>query len=154
MLAEAHIADITHVIQLAVAPVFLLTAVGTLIAVLTNRLGRAIDRSRVLEDRLGTLGAAAAEAARSELGILARRIRLVYLAISLAVICALFVCLLIAGAFIGTFIAVDLSRLVGGMFVLAMVALIGSLTVFLREIFLAVTTAWQAIPPAEAKSRR
>ena len=41
--------DITHVIQLAVAPVFLLTGVGTLLAVLTNRLARAVDRSRVVE---------------------------------------------------------------------------------------------------------
>ena len=31
---ESHITDITRVIQLAVAPVFLLTAIGTLIAVL------------------------------------------------------------------------------------------------------------------------
>jgi hypothetical protein len=37
---------ITHAIQLAVAPVFLLSAVATLLGVLTGRLGRAVDRRR------------------------------------------------------------------------------------------------------------
>jgi hypothetical protein len=140
------IADIARVIQLAVAPVFLLTAVGTLIMVLTSRLGRAVDRSRVLEDRLPSLAAAESNAARTELGLLVRRIRLVYLAISLAVLSALFVCLLIAAAFAGAFVATDLTRLVAVLFVLAIVALTGSLVVFLREIFLAVTSARLAIP--------
>jgi hypothetical protein len=144
--SEPHIAEITRVIELAVAPVFLLTAVGTLVMVLTNRLGRAVDRSRVLEDRLPSLGVADSTAARTELRLLARRIRLVYLAISLAVLSALFVCLLIAGAFAGAFVAVDLTRLVAALFVLAIVALTGSLVVFLREIFLAVTSARLAIP--------
>ena len=49
---ETHISDITQVIQLAVAPVFLLTAIGTLITALNNRLGRVIDRRRVLQERL------------------------------------------------------------------------------------------------------
>jgi len=46
MAVEAHISEITRVIQLAVAPVFLLTAVGTIIAALNVRLGRAVDRRR------------------------------------------------------------------------------------------------------------
>jgi len=114
--------------------------------VLTNRLGRAVDRSRVLEDQLPSLQATEAGAARAELRLLARRIRLVYLAISLAVLSALFVCLLIAGAFAGALVATDLTRLVAALFVLAILALIGSLVVFLREIFLAVTSARLAIP--------
>ncbi|OLC66065.1 MAG: hypothetical protein AUH79_06610 [Betaproteobacteria bacterium 13_1_40CM_4_64_4] len=52
---ETHITDITHVIQLAVAPVFLLTAIGTLITALNNRLGRVIDRRRVLQGALLTV---------------------------------------------------------------------------------------------------
>jgi len=143
---EPHIAGITQVIQLAIAPVFLLTAIGTLIIVLTNRLGRAVDRSRVLEDRLPSVQATEAGAVRAELHLLARRIRLVYLAISLAVLSALFVCLLIAGAFAGAFVVTDLTRLVAVLFVLAILALTGSLVVFLREIFLAVTSARLAIP--------
>jgi len=49
---ESHLTDITRVIQLAIAPVFLLTAIGTLIAVLNVRLGRNVDRRRVLEEDL------------------------------------------------------------------------------------------------------
>ena len=145
MIPEPHIADISRVIQLAVAPVFLLTAVATLISVLINRLGRSVDRRRILEDRFGALAPADADTARAEFELLARRIRLVYAAISLAVLCALFVCLLIAGAFIAAVVAMDLSRFVAVMFVLAMIALIGSLLVFLREIVLAVRTPRRAI---------
>jgi len=137
---ESHVPDILHVIQLVVAPVFLLTAVGTLINALNARLGRAVDRRRVLEDRLRAMPAEEAGAARAELAQVGKRIQLVYLSIFTAVICALFICLLIAGAFLGAFIATDLSRSIAILFVLAMVALIASLLLFLREIFLAVST--------------
>ena len=52
---EIQVGDIGHIIQLSVAPVFLLTGVGTNLMVLTNRLGRITDRSRVLEDKLRTV---------------------------------------------------------------------------------------------------
>ena len=142
---EPHVSDITHVIQLAVAPVFLLTAVGTMLAVLTNRLSRVVDRSRVVEDQLTALDGESLALARQELQVLARRIRLIYAAIALAVVCAIFVCLLIAAAFLGAFVSADLSRLLGALFVLAMMALVAALAVFLREIFLAVTSASRAI---------
>jgi len=131
--------DITHVIQLAVAPVFLLTGVGTLLVVLTNRLARAVDRSRVVEKLL--LESTGEAAAHEELKLLARRTQLIYAAITLAVFCALFICLLIAVAFLDAFVAANFSGVVGILFVLAMLALIGCLVVFLREIFLAVTSA-------------
>ena len=138
---ETHVIDIARVIQLAVAPVFLLTAIGTILSALINRLGRIVDRRRVLEDRLRT--PPAEEGARvkedvEELNLLAQRIRLIYHAIMLAVLCALFVCLLVAGAFLGVFITADLAKVVGTLFILAMFALVGSLGMFLREIFLAV----------------
>ena len=63
------------------------------------------------------------------------------LAIVLAVACALFICLLIAVAFVDAFLAANLAKLIAALFVLAMLALIGSLGVFLREIFLAVNSA-------------
>jgi hypothetical protein len=132
--------DIAHVIQLAIAPVFLLTAVGTVLAVLTNRLGRAVDRRRVLVAALPNLDQAIALIAGDELEFEHRRIRLVYVAITLAVMCALLICLLISLAFIDAFVTMDLGKLIAALFVLAMLALTGSLTVFLREIFLAVNS--------------
>lgn len=139
MALETHISDITHVIQLAVAPVFLLTAVGTIITALTNRLGRAVDRRRVIEERLPGMAAEIAEVARDELDSLARRIRAIYIATSLAVTCGLFVCLSIAIAFFGAFLSVDLAWALAVLFVLAMFAMIGALLEMLREIFLAIT---------------
>lgn len=137
--------DIAHVIQLAIAPVFLLTAVGTLLNVLASRLGRTVDRRRVLVAALPQLDAALAADARAELAFNDRRTRLIYVSISLAVMCALLICLLIAIAFLDALISADLSQLVAILFMLAMVALIGSLSIFLREIFLGVTTARVAI---------
>jgi hypothetical protein len=133
--------DVTRLIQLAVAPVFLLTAVGTMIGVLSNRLGRAVDRSRALEERLRQLAPEGQKAAREELNILARRVRLVYASITLAVICALFVGLLIAVAFADAFVTIDLSKFIGLLFIGAMLAFILALMVFLREIYLAVARA-------------
>lgn len=132
--------DIGHVIQLAIAPVFLLTAVGTLLNVLVNRLGRSVDRRRVLTGALPDLQGTLAETARGELAFVARRVKLIYSAILLAVTCALLICLLIAMAFLDALLTADLAQLVAILFVLAMLALIGSLSLFLREIYLGVNT--------------
>ena len=132
--------DIAHVIQLAIAPVFLLTAVGTLLNVLVNRLGRSVDRRRTLVATLPKLDAALAANAQGELEYVHRRVRLIYTAILLAVDAALLICLLIAIAFLDALITADLSQLVAILFVLAMLALIGSLALFLREIYLGVNT--------------
>jgi hypothetical protein len=137
---EPHVPEIAGVIQLAVAPVFMLTAVGTIIAALNIRLGRAVDRRRDLEARLGRMNAEEATPARDELAVIARRIHYAYLAIVFAVVSALFTCLLIAGAFLGAFVRTDLSTALGGLFVLAVLALVACLLLFLREIFLAVST--------------
>ena len=137
---DPHVPEIFTVIQLAVAPVFLLTAIGTVLAALNIRLGRAVDRRRDLESKLAMMAAEEQPSAREELAVIARRIRFVYFAITAAVTSGLFVCLLIAGAFIGAFVQVRLSYTIGAMFVFAMLALIACLLLFLREIFLAVST--------------
>lgn len=140
---ESHITDITRAIQLAVAPVFLLTAIGTLIAVLNVRLGRNVDRRRVLEEDLrGTADNKQTDEQRArqpELRLLTRRIRLIYFAMLSAGLGALLVCLVVAGAFVGALVAVDISREIAVLFILAMFAVIGCLAMFLREVFLAVT---------------
>ena len=140
MALDPHLPEIAGVIQLAIAPVFMLTARGTVINALNLRLGRAVDRRRELEERLAAMSQAELPSAQDELATIARRIRFVYLAIVFAVISALFTALLIAGAFVGAFVRTDLSFTIAGMFVCAMVALIVCLLLFLREIFLAVST--------------
>jgi hypothetical protein len=135
-----HLPEIAGVIQLAVAPVFLLTAIGTVIGALSIRLGRAVDRRRELEAKLPSMPSAELPSTREELEVIARRIRFVYFAILSAVVSALFVCLLIVFAFLGALVRTDLSYTIGAMFVLAMLALTVCLLLFLREIFLAVST--------------
>ena len=136
-----HVTDITHIIQMAVAPVFLLTAIGTILSALNNRLGRIVDRRRVIEERLHKAlveNRPSEQADVDELDLLARRISLIYHAIVLAVVCGLFICMLVASVFLGVFVSVDIARLIGTLFILAMFALIGSLWMLLREVFLAV----------------
>src|SRR6266516_2092598 len=137
---SSALGDIAHVIQLAIAPVFLLTAIGTLLNVLINRIGRSVDRLSRLVSELPKMDAQLASSAQGELAFVTRRVRLIYPAILLAVVAALLICLLIAIAFLDALITADLSQLVAILFVLAMVALIGSLTLFLREIYLGVNT--------------
>ncbi|HET9598790.1 MAG TPA: DUF2721 domain-containing protein [Anaeromyxobacteraceae bacterium] len=136
-MAADPVVDVAHVIQLAIAPVFLLTAVGTLLSVLSTRLARVVDRARVLRDRLATRTGAERERVTSELRLLKRRRRRVNLAITCGVSAALFVCLLIVVAFAGAFLHASVSKVLATLFVLAMLALVGALSTFLSEIFLA-----------------
>jgi hypothetical protein len=134
----SQLSDIAHVIQLAVAPVFLLTAIGTVLSALNIRLGRIIDRRRLLEARLQTPDEASNDAIVTELRMLGKRIRLIYHSIMFAVASGILVCLVVATGFVGVFVAIDLSDAVGVMFMLSMLCLIGCLVTLLREIFLAV----------------
>jgi hypothetical protein len=133
----SSITTVSHVIQLAVAPVFLLSGVGAILAVLINRLGRIIDRYRVLEN--GNTNAVVGEKTVSqlEMAILARRARLIHWAISLCTVGALFICIVIATLFIGSMLHVGVSQAIALMFIGAMLALIAGLLSFLREITLA-----------------
>ena len=137
---ESHVFDITRVISLAIAPVFLLSAVGTIINALTSRLSRAVDRRRVIEEKLesGHLEDAQREARRGELRVLARRITLVLWAIGAAVFSALLICILIGTAFLGAFTSLDLSRTVAIVFLASVIALTLCFVLFMREVFLAV----------------
>lgn len=134
---DSSVFDITRAIQLAVAPVFLLTAIGTLINALMGRLGRAVDRRRKLEDLLRAFEGETRESMDRELAVLAERIKLVLWAMASAVLSALLVCVLIGTAFLGAFVALDLSRPVAVLFVMAIGALTLCLLAFLREVFLA-----------------
>jgi MFS family permease len=146
MSAETHLTDITHTIQLAVAPVFLLSAIGTILAVLSNRLARIVDRARLLEGRPMEEPELRARAVE-ELKLLSARARLVHIALTTGTVAALLVCLLIAVAFIGDLFHMDLGVLMAVLFVLGMAAIVVTLVSFLREIFLAIRTLTFGLPP-------
>ncbi len=135
---EPHLTLIARSIQLSVAPVFLLTAIGTMLAVLTSRLNRIVDRSRVLEAQIASVSAKKQVEIRTELSTLSRRSKLINVAITLGTICALLICSMIAAMFIGVFLSLNLTDVVALLFVAAMFAFIGALISFLSEIFIAV----------------
>ena len=129
-----QISDIGHVIQLAIAPVFLLTGVATKLSVLTARLARIIDRSRILEDRLRL---ADDPIYTEEVEILYRRSHLINYAITLSTVTGFLICLVIAMLFAGDTANIPLDKYIAVFFVLAMLSLIGSFMCLLREIFIA-----------------
>ncbi|MDR2220607.1 MAG: DUF2721 domain-containing protein [Methylobacillus sp.] len=125
---------VTYAIQQAVAPVFLLTGMSSLLVVLTNRLGRITDRTRVLEKMEEADGVSY----EKERKLMARRARLVHWAISLCAFAALLICLVTAALFIGVELGWDPSGVIVLLFVVAMLAMIGGLLCFLHEIGLAM----------------
>lgn len=134
---ETHITDITHAIQLAVAPVFLLTAIATLINVLNMRLSRSIDRRRQLEQLIrDATDANSINKLNEERLLHVHRLRVIYLGILTAVLSALMICLVIVGAFVGALLTIEVSRMLAICFILAMICMVASLLLFLREVFL------------------
>ena len=126
-----------HVIQLAVAPVFLLTAVGTMLSVMTNRLARIIDRARYHEAKLESATPEAEAKLHANLGVLSRRADLIGHSIFLCTGTALLVCTVIALLFLGDYLRYDVSLPIAILFILAMLLLVLGLISFLREIFIA-----------------
>ena len=126
---------IAQVIQLAVAPVFLLAGIGGLLGVLSTRLGRIIDRARIIERRIPeTQVEAQRQLLRGEATALWRRIDLINWAIRLCVSGALTVCLVIVTLFIGDFVAFNLATAIAVLFVIAMALIISGLLFLLREV--------------------
>jgi hypothetical protein len=137
MQTESQVVALGHVIQLAVAPVFLLTGVSGLLGVLTNRLARIIDRARQLEERVTRVGEGEQDRIHQELRLLSQRARLINTAVSLCTLCALLICAVIVALFVGAFLVTDVSLVIGVVFTAAMLALFSGLVSFLREIYVA-----------------
>jgi Protein of unknown function (DUF2721) len=134
------IAGVGEVIRLAVAPVFLLSGVGIMLTLFTNRLARAIDRARELERHVLTSEAERAQELHNSLANLARRGRLLSIAIALGTICALLVSIVIVVLFLGESFNMRINLVVDALFIAAMLSFIGAILCFLREVFIATTT--------------
>ena len=136
----SNIGSVAHVIQLAVAPVFLLTAIGTLLSVMTNRLSRIIDRARLLEARLESAPAESVAGIHAQLATLSRRATLINRAITLSTTTALLVCTVIAILFLGDFLHFNITLAVAFLFITAMLLVVLALLSFLREIYIATVS--------------
>lgn len=135
-----QVTDMAHVIQLAVAPVFLIVGLGTILSVLMVRLARIVDRARQLEDRFHLVDHKHHSAMDYEIRILCRRARLANWSISLCTLCALLICMIIVVLFVGTFLGLDIAIPVAVLFIASMVALIVALVLFLKEIYLGTSS--------------
>ena len=137
----AQSVDIAHLIQVALTPIFLISAIGATLNVLTNRLARIVDRARSMEDQL--LRPDDVQDSRDlhgQLKILARRSRCINAAITLITLSALFIALVVVMLFVNAFLRWELSAFIACMFILSMLTLAAALMAFLIEVRIATTT--------------
>lgn len=147
MQSLSQVTSLAQVIQLAVAPVFLLAGVGATLNVLAARIGRIIDRARIIEERLAHATTETDRELRGRLAVLSRRATLINRAIALCVSCGLLVSLVVAALFVSSSLQVDLAAPIAVAFVVALLSLAGALMLFLREIFIATESLTFGLKP-------
>ena len=143
------LATVTHGIQLAVAPVFLLTAVSGLIAAVAGRLARIIDRARFLENRLeaGGMDGLKTQKMYAELQQLRKRGWLVNGSIALLTFCALLIGMTIILLFLGETSEIPTPKIATVSFLLGVVCFLSALVCFLAETLMATRLLKFAKPP-------
>jgi hypothetical protein len=140
MADPSHVAGVAQVIQAAVAPVFLLAGVGATLNVLASRIGRIIDRARIMEDRLQIATPEIARDLHARLRVLSRRATLINRAIALCVLSGLLVSLVVAALFVSALLRIHLAAPIAVVFVIALLSLAAALLLFLREVFIATAS--------------
>lgn len=129
---------VAHTIQLALAPSFLLTAISAILALITGRLGRTVDRARWIEQNYAPKGDPRHDYQVEQLHLIGRRMRNANLALVLCTLSAVLVCIVIAGLFVATLIGIAIVQAMAMAFILAMILLISGLGFFLLEVRIAV----------------
>lgn len=142
----SSISSIATVIQLAVAPVFLLAGIAGLLNVLSIRLGRVVDRVRVVETRRTRETHEDHRALlQAETNSLWNRIRLVDWSFRSLVAGALIVCLVIMALFLSELSHLNFSPVIALLFVASMCLVIIGLVLFLFEVSLSTTSIREGI---------
>jgi len=124
---------IAHTIQLALAPVFVLVAIGNIMNILSQRLGRVVDRSRHLQDQHSATAGPEHDMIVREIRLIDRRIKLISRAILRLVMSGLTIGLTVALLFLGDFFHVDLQQAAAVVFILAIALLMWALLLFMQE---------------------
>jgi len=130
--------EIVPVLQVAIGPVILISGVGLLLLTMTNRLGRAIDRARLLKAELSKRSDAEREQLLAQVNIIYRRARMIRLSITLAALSVLLASALIITLFVTALLHLELGAFVASLFVACMVSLFVSLVAFIRDINLSL----------------
>lgn len=145
--------DVAHLIQVALTPIFLISAIGVTLNVLTSRLSRIVDRARSMEaivcrpDYLPD-----GRDLNAALAVLARRARYINAAITLIILSALFIALVVVMLFVNAFGHWNFSAFIAILFILSMLALASALTAFLIEVRIATTNLQIGIEAASRNS--
>jgi CBS domain containing-hemolysin-like protein len=151
--AAVQATDVAHLIQIALTPIFLISAIGVTLNVLTNRLSRIVDRARAMEDVVSAPDYRPTHRdLHAALGVLARRARYINAAITLITLSALFIALVVVMLFVNAFAHWELSAFIAILFILSMLALAAALTAFLIEVRIATTTLRIGIEAASRNS--
>jgi len=125
---------IAQTIQLALAPVFVLVAIGNIMNILSTRLARVVDRARKLQERHPETAGSEHDEIVREIRILDRRIHLIGRAILLLVLSGLTIGGCVALLFVEELFDVNLQQVAAFAFIIAIGLLMWALTLFLREI--------------------
>ncbi|MGB5246918.1 MAG: DUF2721 domain-containing protein [Woeseia sp.] len=142
----APINAISEAIKLAVAPVFLLTGIGAILSVLAHRLGRVVDRARLVERRLPQVSSDDyRQILQAETSVLWRRITIINWAIRLSVSSALIICVVVMCLFLGDFALFNMGTLIAVLFVVAMMLLILGLLLLLFEVSISTRKMLQGV---------
>lgn len=138
--------DLITTLQLSIGPVILISGVGLILLSMTNRLGRVIDRARLLSRELNGASDEDRKRVLAELRILSSRAKLSRAGIAMAVLSVLLASLLIISLFLGALLQISISGFIVALFILCMISLVASLLLFLSDINLSLRALWFEIP--------
>lgn len=124
---------IVQTIQLALAPVFVLVAIGNILNILSTRLGRVVDRARALQTmHIETEGPEHDMVVR-EIRVVDKRMTIITQAIRLLVLSGLAIGTTVAVLFLEGLAGFDLHLVAAMVFMTSIVLLLIALVLFLRE---------------------
>ncbi len=129
-----QVSAIAQTIQLSLAPVFMLAAIGQILNVLAGRLARVIDRARALEERVLANEGPERERYVWELKLLDERMSIINAALFLAVSSAVMACIVIALLFIANIAKFHIGTWIALVFIVAVSLLICCLSAFMWEV--------------------
>ena len=128
------LSELVPVLQIAVGPVILISGVGLLLLSMTNRLGRAIDRARILRGEWSLAEPLSQKRTVAQLRILWRRADVIRKSIILASLSLLLAACLIITLFAAALMRWDAGGVIVCLFVGCLASLIGSLILFIWDV--------------------
>jgi hypothetical protein len=132
------LSQLIPVLQVAIGPVILISGVGLLLLTLTNRFGRAVDRSRQIGREMREATEAERGGLAGQVEILFLRARVIRLSIIMAALSVLLASVLIIVLFLTALMRLEVGLAITMLFILCLTSLIVSLGAFIRDIQLSL----------------